>query len=742
MIPRELRDVPQWLVSGESKIPISPKTGRAADVRDRSLFATYDEAVAYASSRGMDIGFALTRDDPFAVIDLDSATATTEQQTRHQKIYEAFPTYAELSRSRGGVHIWCLGTVPHGARRDKVEVYAADRYMITTGLVLKDVPIADCQDLLNILYAEMDPAAYAETDLQDVDEVASDEDVFNMASGAVNGDKFDQLCRGDWEHEYPSQSEADYALMNMLCFYTRSNEQARRLFRYSALGRRDKAQRDAYLNTMIRKIRSEEVPLVDFSGLKVSGNGKHTEPPVDVRTPEPPSIPEEKNPPQPVASKADFTYPPGFVGEIARYIYATSGRPVREVSVAAALTLCAGVLGRQFNVSSTGLNQYLILLAKTGVGKEDGPRGIERILSAVRAKVPVVDSFQGPGTFASGQAIIRTLDEQPCFFSVLGEFGYTLQELSDVNQNSLSRVMRRVLLDLYTKSGRSSVLQSSAYSDREKNTKTLYAPAMTLLGESTPETFYEGLSLHHIESGLIPRFLIIEYEGDRTDRNPNAFEPPDERIISRFADLAEVVLRMQSNHAWAEVEIGGEAQAVLDQFDRQCDDHIRGGANEAVRQLWNRAHLKALRLSALLACADRPHTTIVNRAEAEWAIDVVVRDVMRLTARFESGDVGEGDSKQVADMERVLKDFQRRPIQQLMSYGVTEEMKRYGCVPYVYLQRRLFPLASYRKDRRGAKVAVEETIQLMAKTGRLELMPKQQAKSMFGFGGMVYRIIV
>jgi hypothetical protein len=765
MIPRDLRDVPQWLVSGLNKIPISPKTGFAADIRQRELHVSYDDAVTYASQHSMDIGFVLTPEDPFVVIDLD-APDSEQQVERHTKIYEAFQTYAELSRSGKGVHIWCRGSLPRGVRRDKVEVYPQDRYMITTGQTLKDLPVVDCQPLLDLLFNEMDEGGYGSVQLEELEEVASDADIFDMAINAVNGDKFDRLCKGQWQDEYPSQSEADFALMDMLCFYTRSNDQAKRLFRYSALGKREKAQRDKYLEYMIRKIRAEELPMVDFSGLSMNGlsNGNGTyayhqngEGPhrdnnlhgdwsnvpsagsvpgvteaVKQETPLYVDPPEETNYVPPVTVAGDFVMPPGFVGEIAQYIYQTSTRPVKEVATAAAIALCAGVVGRQFNISGTGLNQYLILLAKTGVGKEDGPRGIERILKAVRETVPVVDEFIGPGTFASGQSIVRTLDTKPCFLSILGEFGLTLQELSDVNQTSLSRVMRRVMLDLWAKSGKSSVLPPSAYSDSTKNTKILYAPCMTLLGESTPETFYEGLSLHHIESGLIPRFLIIEFGGDRSKRNPDAFTPPPAGLVKRFADLAEVALRMQANNSWADVEIRDDAHVVLNNFDIECDRRIRSGGNEAIRQLWNRAHLKALRLSALLAVADRPHTPVIWPDEAKWAIDLVREDTARVAERFEKGDVGEGDSKQNADLERIINDFVVRPLSELASYGVTSKMKEMRCVPAAYLQRRTSALSSFRKDRKGARNALRDAIGSFMESGRLQQMPKQQVQQVFG----------
>jgi hypothetical protein len=715
MIPQDLN---QWLTSGKNKIPISPLTGKAADIHDRSAYVSYDTAVAYAHKHGTDIGFVLTEDDPFAVIDLDETTDPVQIE-RHKKIYEVTdPAYAELSRSGRGVHIWLKGSLPHGVRRDKVEVYTSARYMIWTGRVLRNGPFVENQELLDRLYTEMGGGTAGQVDLEDADALLDDEKVFDMASRAVNAEKFEQLCRGEWQGDYPSQSEADYALMNMFSFYTRNNEQAKRLFRYSALGKREKAQREQYLNTMLRKIRAEERPLIDFTQLHNGNGATHTVP----------------------KQETTFTYPPGFLGELAHYVYDTSTRPVAEVSVAAAIAMCAGIVGRQFNISGTGLNQYLILLAKTGVGKEDGARGVERILRAVREKVPVVDTFVGPGTFASGQAIIRTLDEKPCFFSILGEFGLTLQELSDVNQNSLSRVMRRVFLDLYTKSGQSSVLSSSAYSDKEKNTKTLFAPCMTLFGESVPETFYEGLSIHHIESGLIPRFLILEYEGDRPHRNKNAFTAPPEALVQRMADLAETALRMTANNTWLHVQLDSEAQSLMDKFDDTCDTHIRTGANEAIRQLWNRAHLKALRLSALCSVVDRPHAGMVNAAEAQWAIDIVTGDLERLVRRFEAGDVGEGDSKQNADLERILKEYVKRSAKELDKYGVTTQMHKLNVVSLSYLQRRCIPLSSFRKDRRGARIALLETVKFHEEGGLIEKVPASQAREKFSTGQVLYRI--
>ena len=67
--------------------------------------------------------------------------------------------------------------------------------------------------------------------------------------------------------------------------------------------------------------------------------------------------------------------PPGLVGEVAQYIYQTAIRPVPEIALGAAIAITAGVCARSYNISGSGLNQYLILLAKTGAGKEGAVTG-------------------------------------------------------------------------------------------------------------------------------------------------------------------------------------------------------------------------------------------------------------------------------------------------------------------------------------------------------------------------------
>ena len=157
------------------------------------------------------IGFILSENDPFAIVDLDNPfevegvdengnkckviadehherfAECAEIAKRHAKIIKAFDSYAELSQSGQGAHIVCRGSVPQGVRRDRVEVYSNQRYMIFTGNVFKPQAVNDCQVMLNTLYAEIGRLTTDKGDLVEEEAIYSNEEIWKMAVNASNG---------------------------------------------------------------------------------------------------------------------------------------------------------------------------------------------------------------------------------------------------------------------------------------------------------------------------------------------------------------------------------------------------------------------------------------------------------------------------------------------------------------------------------------------------------------------------
>jgi hypothetical protein len=246
-IPAELRDRPQWCIAGFDKRPLTAD-GRAASVTDPSTWTDFETASRSASARGCGIGYVQTAEDPFSCIDMDVKDgAARETLDRYQSIIEQFDSYAERSQSGRGFHVWVKGKIGDGKRRDGVEVYSQSRFMVCTGNVVRDRPISERQALLSNMVSRMTPEAPKRIELWGDDSA----DWGAASRAAEDSGELGRLFGGDWQGRYPSQSEADLALVKLLMPLTESPRECWLTFRLSKLGTRNKAKRVDYAESTI-----------------------------------------------------------------------------------------------------------------------------------------------------------------------------------------------------------------------------------------------------------------------------------------------------------------------------------------------------------------------------------------------------------------------------------------------------------------------------------------------------------
>lgn len=767
-IPHEMRFYNQWIVwryeESEGKKPTknlySPNWGTQASVTAPGTWGSYDDAVrAYNAGGWSGIGFVFTENDPYSGIDLDDTDGDAEAHARQVRIFQDFPGYAEYSPSGTGLHIIVKGKVERGRRRSKIEIYSKERFFTMTGNVYRDGPIVDCNEQLQILYTAMGGAATVHEVGIDEPEREDDNSVLTRMFEAVNGDKARDLYEGRWDTYYASQSEADFALIDIIAFYTQNRFQITRMFQSSGLGQRDKAKRIDYVYRMINRAFDRQLPPIDTDAFKIAIDEMIARRAAETKTgaPEGPSAPAtiaDRPGGQSGVGEDGMPYdparvnPPGLVGEIADFIFAAAPRPVYEIALAGALGLVAGVSARAFNVSGTGLNQYIMLLAPTGTGKEAINRGISKLIQAITPSTPHAPKFIGPGEIRSDAALIKTLAREPCFLSIAGEFGLRLKQMSAPNANSHEIGLRKVMLDLYSKSGFGEQLNPMVYSDRDKNTEVIRSPAFTMIGESTPERFYEALDESMIYEGLLPRFTFIEYNGLRPPLNEgHAHAEPSFNLIDRFGSLVAHASQLMAGQKGVHVAMQPDAAALFKAFDKYCDSMCNAnGSKEVTRQFWTRAHVKAMKLAATVAVGCNWDTPVIDRQTAQWATDLIVADVTRLIGKFERGEVGEvnpygaDETKQLDDLISVFASIVRGDAENASKYGLIPEVHSAGIVTYSALSRACLQRAAFRKDRMGSTNALKRSIQHLLDADEIREIPKAQMTKDYGIGARSFII--
>lgn len=742
------------------KVPINPHNGQLASVTNPNTWGTF-ELCCQVKDRVSGLGGVLLASCGYTCIDLDE-TDDPEETARHYAIIEAFDSYTELSQSGKGYHIWISAVVPSGRRRSKVEMYSDGRYMATTGNVVRNVPIKEQQELAMQLWEELGKEKIQATVI-DKPQIVDDYTILKYASEAVNGDKFIDLFEGRWQVHYPSQSEADFALANIVGFYTQNREQVIRIFQSSVLGKRAKSMRDLK-KYIINRVFDNQLPECDLDGMR-----NNLEQQLAAKNSQKAAVKEisasyvaagEANeqqlrpdsavmlalPPETVkSSKLEYSLPPGLLGQIAHFIYSAAPRPVPEIAIAGAIGLMSGVCGRAYNISGTGLNTYTFLLAKTGRGKEAMGRGINKLIAEAIKTVPASTSFVGPTKISSPQALVKYLYKMSnSFVSILGEFPDTLKRMSNDSRNPIQQDVRIAFLDLYNKSGHGDILGSIIYADKDKNTEVSTAPAFSLIGEGIPEKFYELLTKDMILEGLLPRCTIIEYHGSRQQLNElHLTVKPSTQLMDQFSALCAYCLQLNNGNNVINVQMDSEAQQLISNFDKMCDKKINEGDTVSA-ELWTRAHMKVLKMSALLAVGCNYINPIINKECAEWSLKLIINDVTNLLKRFETGDIGATNvqNEQTIEVHKAFKKYVSSEWEKLCKLpGATQQTWDLKIIPHSFITAFCRQRACFKNDKLGPIHAVKNCLTSLVDCGEIiELTPQQKCEKALLGSAKLYAI--
>jgi len=305
---------------------------------------------------------------------------------------------------------------------------------------------------------------------------------------------------------------------------------------------------------------------------------------------------------------------PGLIGELTDYITGSAMYPSVKFATATALGVMGTLISRRIAGPSgprgTGTHLYQVLVTVTGGGKEH----IRTTGKLLLSEAPGGSALIGAGRFKSGAGVIKELKAHPACLCIQDEFGKLLEMLADPRNGSHVRDINEVLRELW---GLSWGRYDSPVGALDKS-ETILAPALSILGMSTPKELYRACKSRDIANGFLNRFMFVEEKTAPTYQKvvPGCLEPP-QSIKDGLNRLCMQASILDEGKPSIRMEWGPGAEEVYDTVRKA----VEAEADDRRRELFWRTPEKIVRVATIIAAGR--FAKAVSREDMEWSQDWV-----------------------------------------------------------------------------------------------------------------------
>lgn len=250
-IPKELKSKNQWVCyrikkegNKTAKYMLNPKDLKFAKSNDSNTWSSFYTAKKVLDNKWLRLdGLAFVLTEGYVFIDIDhSVDEQGNYSDLTKKLLNELPnTYAERSCSGKGVHIICKGDLGENYKRrnDEIglEMYQTKRFVCITGDVIGNrFEILDYSNEIQNINKKYLGILPKRIEITKSTPSMSDMELIRKIRQSKQAHKFNELYEGS-TNSYPSPSNADFAFIRLLVFWTQDKNQIDSIFRTSGLFR-------------------------------------------------------------------------------------------------------------------------------------------------------------------------------------------------------------------------------------------------------------------------------------------------------------------------------------------------------------------------------------------------------------------------------------------------------------------------------------------------------------------------
>jgi hypothetical protein len=260
--------------------------------------------------------------------------------------------------------------------------------------------------------------------------------------------------------------------------------------------------------------------------------------------------------------------------------------------------------------------------------------------------------------------IERILRKNSSTVVVFDEFGVTLKDVNGRNASAPAASIRKFLLAIYDQAN--SVFDGRIYASAEtkKNDAPIIGPALTVLGMTTPETLYAGLSEQSISDGFINRFVFVTGNSPAHIAPPKLHRnnaPPEDLVGSLQSAVTGFPKPKKLGIAKIVIEFdGGEDGEAYRRWGEVFSWQHDAAWNETERNINGRAAENTIRLATIRAISRSPGSPLISVEDVEWGWAIVHASIELVTAGAEKhmhASPAEALRKAIVSVLREAKDY-------------------------------------------------------------------------------------